>query len=389
VNKSNRKICVVSSSRADYNHLYPLITALDKSKVLDLQLVVTGMHLMKQYGFTYKEIENDNFNISAKIKTGQHDLTTNSIVSCMANQITNSYRVFSKLKPDILVILGDRYDILPIAIMAQILDIPIAHFHGGEKTIAVLDDNIRHAITKLSHLHFVANKDFKNRVLQLGENKKNIYNIGSLGVLALNKIKYFNKKKIFEILNISTPKKYILISIHPEILEKNNKVMSNNILSVLNEFKEYYLIFTRPNSDKHSRIIHSAIEKYVSTNSSRSLIINSAGRELYLSLVKNAQLLIGNSSSCLIEAPCLSTPSIIVGDRQKGRPIEKSVIKSSRTIKSIRESIKNALTKNVKSSSNRYYRPTKDLSGILDIFYRCDVQKLMTKDFNDLKRNNI
>ena len=383
--KKNRKVCVVSSSRADYNHLYPLMIALKSEKMIDFKLVVTGMHLLKEYGYTFREVINDGFKIDGKIKTNQKSSSSRDIIGSMSYQMKNAYTVLNKIKPDILVILGDRYDILPIVITSQILQIPVAHFHGGEKTIAVMDDNIRHSITKLSHLHFVANNDFYNRVKQLGENKKYIHNIGSLGVLALKNLKLYSREKIFKLLKINNAKKYIVISLHPEIIMNETKNIISNTLLALDKLEGYYIIFTKSNSDKYSNIINDSIDKYILKNKEKSLLIDSAGRELYLSLVKNSETLVGNSSSCLIEAPFLKVPSVLIGKRQSGRPISQSTIQSSTNVNTIYKSINKAVKMKVESSSIIHYKPSTALNKIVNILKRCDLKKILVKDFCDIK----
>ena len=188
-----RKICVISSSRADYSHLYPLIKIIDKSSLLQLELVVTGMHLIKKYGNTLNEIKKDGFKIKGKIDVSQKASTSHDIIKSMSTQMVNAYKVLLKVSPDIMVVLGDRYDIHSIVTCANVLNIPVAHFHGGEITVGAMDDNFRHSVTKMSHLHFTADNIFRKRVIQMGENKKNVFNIGSLGNLGIIKNELYKK----------------------------------------------------------------------------------------------------------------------------------------------------------------------------------------------------
>ena len=209
---AKRKICVVSSSRADYNHLHTLMSSIKKSRKLKLQIIVTGMHLLPEYGSTYKEISSDGFFIDGKIKSYQNNTNDSDILNSISHQIGNCSKVITKLKPDIIVLLGDRYDIFPVAIACHIIGIPLAHIHGGEVTYGAIDDSIRHMITKMSDLHFVASTSFKKRVIQLGENPKMIFNIGSLGVDAMKELVFRNQKEIYNLYNISHESKYLLIS---------------------------------------------------------------------------------------------------------------------------------------------------------------------------------
>ena len=383
--KSNkRKICVISSSRADYSHLYPLIKAIDKSPLLQLELVVTGMHLIKKYGLTFNEIKKDGFKINAKIDVSQKTSTSKDIIKSMSTQMINAYEVLSKISPDILVVLGDRYDIHSIVTCANILNIPVAHFHGGEITVGAIDDSFRHSITKMAHLHFTADNIFRKRVIQMGENKNNVFNIGSLGNLGIIKNKLFKKSYIDKYFKLKDHK-YILVSVHPETVNDNNKELIDNILKKLDGLNDTGIIFTSPNSDTGSDYILRKIHAYIKKNP-HSRFIESAGRKLYLSLLKNAWCIIGNSSSCLIEAPYLNTPTVLVGHRQTGRPISSSVLVSDYNYASITKAfdklkdkkfIKN-IAKDIK------YLPKKSLENILSVLSKTDTSKVLLKGFSDL-----
>ena len=378
-----RTICVVSSSRADYNHLHKLMSNIKQSKKLKLQIVVTGMHLLSKYGLTYKEIINDGFVIDGKIKNYQKNTKDIGILDSISYQIKNCSKVLVKLKPDIVVILGDRYDILPVAIACHIIGIPLAHLHGGEVTHGVIDDSIRHMITKMSDLHFVANISFKNRVMQLGENPKNIFNIGSLGIDAMKQLKFKSKNQIYDLYKIPKKKKYFIIAIHPETIKKKNEELINNLLEAINEFNEYFFIFTYPNSDTGSNDILNAIKSFVKKNGS-SALIKSAGRVDYLSLVKYSSALIGNSSSGLVEAPALNVPSINIGDRQSGRPIAKSVI----ICKNSREQVKNSIIKlaKTKKARNVSYKGKNKIGMILKILETRELNNIKFKKFYDINQ---
>jgi len=384
VKSNKRKICVISSSRADYSHLYPLIKAIDKSPLLQLELVVTGMHLIKKYGLTFNEIKKDGFKINAKIDVSQKTSTSKDIIKSMSTQMINAYEVLSKISPDILVVLGDRYDIHSIVTCANILNIPVAHFHGGEITVGAIDDSFRHSITKMAHLHFTADNIFRKRVIQMGENKNNVFNIGSLGNLGIIKNKLFKKSYIDKYFKLKDHK-YILVSVHPETVNDNNKELIDNILKKLDGLNDTGIIFTSPNSDTGSDYILRKIHAYIKKNP-HSRFIESAGRKLYLSLLKNAWCIIGNSSSCLIEAPYLNTPTVLVGHRQTGRPISSSVLVSDYNYASITKAfdklkdkkfIKN-IAKDIK------YLPKKSLEKILSVLSKTDTSKVLLKGFSDL-----
>ena len=333
---NKRTICVLSSSRADYNHLYLLMKSLKQSKKFNFKLLVTGMHLLKKYGETYTELVKDGFKIDGFIKNANHN--HNQILSLMADQLSNAGKQLDKINPDILVILGDRYDVLPIAIASHIKGIAIAHFHGGEVTHGAIDDAIRHAITKFSDIHFVSNVKFKKRVRQLGENTKNIHNIGSLGVEAIKLTPIISKQEIQKYFNIYGD--YILVAIHPETINANNTQMIKSLFKSLSEIKSYQIIFTSPNSDPGNEIITKKIKAFLKNHPMKSKFIISAGREPFINLMRHCKFIIGNSSSCVIEAPALGVRSILIGNRQEGRPISSSVIQSSFNDKSINSQIK-------------------------------------------------
>ena len=381
--KKKRKICIVSSSRADYNHLFPLISNIKRSKNLILQLIVTGMHLLHKYGSTYKEILSDGFNIDAKIKTTQINTKDTGILNSMANQLQNCTKVLTKLKPDMIVLLGDRYDILPIAIACHILRIPLSHLHGGEVTHGAIDDSIRHMITKMADLHFVADHSFKNRVIQLGENPKNIFNIGALGIDALKEIKFKNQKDIYNSYKIPIDKKYFLLSIHPETINNNNQTLIKNLLKSLRDLKKYYFIFTYPNSDTGSNYILSQIKLFVKKHKS-SILIKSAGRVDYLSLLRYSSGLIGNSSSGLVEAPALHKPSLNIGNRQSGRPLAKSVLSCDCSIKQITQSLKKIQA--IKKNETIPYKGKNGIKKILKILEQRELEFIKSKKFYDINQ---
>ena len=383
--KSNkRKICVISSSRADYSHLYPLIKEINESESLELQLVVTGMHLIKKYGHTYKEIKDDGFKIKAKINFDQKTTSGKDIIKSMAAQMINAYDTLSKISPEIMIVLGDRYDIYPVVTCANILNIPVAHFHGGEITKGAIDDSFRHSITKMSHLHFTADNIFRKRVIQMGENPKNVFNIGSLGNLGIIKSKLLKKNEIKKYIKFKKSK-YILVSVHPETINDNNKILINNILKAVDDISDVNILFTSPNSDTGSDYILEKISRYIEKNP-HSRFIESAGRELYLSLLKHAYCIIGNSSSCLIEAPYLNTPTILVGNRQAGRPISSSVVSSDYSYISIKKSLNHLQNKKfIKNiSKDIKYLPKKSLKKIINILSKVDTSKILHKGFFDL-----
>ena len=381
--KKKRKVCVVSSSRADYNHLYTLMSNLKVSSNFTLQLIVTGMHLLPQYGSTYKEILADGFTIDGKIKSNQKDTKKSSILDSIGNQLQNCANILNKLKSDMIILLGDRYDILPIAIACHICRIPLVHIHGGEVTHGVIDDSIRHMITKMADLHLVADKNFKRRVIQLGENPKKIFNIGSLGVDAIKEIKFQTRKKLYQLYRIPNKKDYIIISLHPETTNNNNKLLITNLLKALEHNPQYFYIFTYPNSDTDSDTILKSIKSFIKRNNA-STLIKSAGRTDYLSLVKYSYALIGNSSSGLVEAPALNIPSINIGNRQAGRPVATSVLSCDGTIKQISKALRNIYM--IKKNKTVSYKGKNKIKAILKILQTINLSEIKSKKFYDINQ---
>ena len=379
--KNKRNICVISSSRADYNHLYLLLKGLRNNKELKLHLVVTGMHLLAQYGYTYKELLDDGFSIDAKITISGHGDTTNNVLKSMSKQLNSSYRVIDKLSPDIIVILGDRYDIFPIAIAAHIMQIPLAHIAGGELTHGAIDDGIRHCISKLAALHFVAHDDFKSRLVNMGENPSRIFNVGSLGVQSIKNIKKIDVRKKY---SIPLDKKYFIICMHPQTIDSDNEKTIINIIKAVDKYKDYHLIFSRPNSDTSSDVIHNRIVEYAKKNN-RASVINSAGREDFINLLRYASCIIGNSSSGIIEAPSLQIPTINIGSRQKGRPLSSTIIQSGTSINAIDRSIKKSQSKSfLNKKLVLAYKGKNSINRIINALLKADKSKIIMKEFYDI-----
>ena len=377
-----RRVCVVTSSRADYNHLYTLMHGIKKSTKLNLSIIVTGMHTIKEHGLTYKEIIKDGFEPDAIIKSNQASSSTKDVLKGMSVQLNKTYNVLSRIKPDIVVVLGDRYDMYIIALASHIMKIPIAHFHGGEVTTGVIDDALRHSVSKFSDIHFVADKTFKNRLIQLGESKSKIFNYGSLGIDAINQIKFKKRSYLNQINKNLSNDKYFVISIHPETLNNNNEKLITNTLLSLNNYKEYSIIFSHPNSDPGSLMILKKIRNYVKHNDN-CFITPSFGRYDYLHLLKYSEALIGNSSSGILEAPSLSIPSVNIGTRQNGRPRCESVIDSGISFKSINNSIKKALNID-KNKINPQYKGKNMINKVLTILEKTNLVNIKSKEFSDI-----
>jgi len=335
-----RKICVVTGSRADYGHLRPLIQAIKEDKQLILQILATGMHVSADFGLTYREIEKDGFKINHKLNILLKDDTPTDISSSMSVAVRKFAAIYKKLNPDVVVVLGDRFEIISAVLPAYIARIPVAHLHGGEVTEGAVDDALRHAITKMSLWHFASTKEYRKRIIQLGEEPKRVFNCGAVGLDNLRSLKLLSQKQIELRFGFKFKKKNFLITFHPVTLENNTaKMQFKNLLSVLRDQKDTLLIFTKSNADTGGRSINALIDQFVKKNSENAVAFTSMGQLRYFSTLQYVDGVIGNSSSGIIEVSSFKKGTINIGDRQKGRIIPKSVIHCTPTKKNIRKAI--------------------------------------------------
>jgi len=280
---SKRKICIVTGSRADYGLLYWVIKEIEKDKNLKLQLIATGMHLSSKYGSTYKEIEKD-FKIDKKINISLSSDTSEDISRSMGIALPAFSKAYNKLKPDIIVVLGDRFEIFSAVSSAMISRIPIAHIHGGEATEGLMDEAIRHCITKMSHIHFTATDEYSKRVIQLGEAPNKVFNVGGTGIENIKRLKFLTKEEFEKSIKFKLNIKNILVTFHPVTLEnKTSKKHFQEILNSLDELKDTNIIFTKANSDLDGKIINQMIDQYTKKNLDKSISIASLGQLNYLS----------------------------------------------------------------------------------------------------------
>jgi len=280
---SRRKICVVTGTRAEYGLLYCLMKEIEADNELELQLIVTGMHLSPEFGVTHKEIEKD-FKIDKKIEMLLSSDTSVGISKSIGLAQISFSEAYADLKPDILVVLGDRYEIFSAVSAAMIARIPIAHLHGGETTEGAFDESIRHSITKMSHLHFTATNLYRNRVIQLGEHPNRVFNVGGLGIDNIKKLRLLSKDEFEKSIDFKLNKKNILITFHPVTLENSTaQEQFQNLLDVVDALKETHIIFTKANSDTNGRVINTMLDEYVAKNRDKSVAITSLGQLGYLS----------------------------------------------------------------------------------------------------------
>ncbi len=378
-----KKIAIVTSTRADYSILKNLISHLRENKKMNLKLIISGTHLNKKYGYTIKEIDNLNAINHKKIDINIKTSSEANISKSFSLGVKKFSSYLKKNKTDLVILLGDRYEILAFAISCLISRIPIAHIHGGEITQSVIDDSIRHSITKMSQIHFVANKIYKKRVAQLGEEDSRIFIVGGLGAYNLSIEKFQSKKKILKKIGLPHLKKYILICFHPETLNKNSNLKNfKKILNALKSFKEQFFLFTMPNSDQESDYIYQEIKKFVS-NSPNSKLIKSLGNKYY-SFLKHSELLIGNSSSGVLEAPSAKVPSLNIGNRQNGRVMANSVLNCDFNEKNIKKKISYLLKMKKKFSYKNPYYNGKTPLKIVKILENLNFNNLINKKFRDI-----
>ena len=351
-----KKICVITGTRAEYGLLRWLIDGIKKSKKLKLQLVATGMHLSPEFGLTVKSIKKDGYKVLKKVEMLLSSDTPVGISKSIGVGVIGFADVFEELSPDMVIVLGDRFELLAATTAALIARIPIGHIHGGELTEGAFDDAIRHCITKMSYYHFAANKEYVNRIIQLGENPKRVFLVGGLGIDNIKKINLLDKKPLEKLLSFKFSKKNILVTFHPVTLEKNtSSIKFNELLKALGRLKNVGIIFTMPNADTEGRDIFKKINSFCLKEKNRKAFV-SLGQLKYLSVIKHVDMVVGNSSSGLLEVPSFKIPTVNIGDRQKGRLHAKSVI----SCKSNKEDIFKAINKGFSESFRKKLKAVKN-----------------------------
>ncbi len=338
-----KKVCVVTGTRAEYGLLKPLIEKINNDADLQLQLVATGMHLSPEFGLTYKEIEQDGFEITERNEMLLSSDTPNGITKSVGLGTIGFADIFTRIAPDIAVILGDRYEALAAATAAMIHRIPIAHIHGGELTEGIIDEPIRHAITKMSILHFTTTEEYRNRVIQLGEHPGRVFYVGALGVENIKTQSLMSKKELEKSIRFKLDRSYMIVTFHPVTLENNTaKEQFENLLEALDSTEDYQILFTKANADTDGRIINQKIDAYVNRNKERAIAFTSLGMVRYLSALQYCDMVVGNSSSGIIEVPSFHIPTVNIGNRQKGRVRGRSVVDCGCTPKEIMGAIRTA-----------------------------------------------
>jgi UDP-hydrolysing UDP-N-acetyl-D-glucosamine 2-epimerase len=343
--KAPRKICVVTGSRAEYGLLYWLLKDIVADPGLELQIIATGMHLSPEFGFTYQQIEKDGFVIDAKVEMLLSADTPVAITKSLGLGVIGFADALDRLLPDILVVLGDRFEILAVAQAAMLARIPIAHIHGGETSEGAYDESIRHSISKMAHWHFTAAEPYRQRLVQLGEDPQRVFNVGAPGLDHLQRTSMLARDDLEQSLGMRLSKPLLLVTYHPVTLgELTPEAAMEELLASLQDFGNSCVVFTYPNADTGGRALRQAIDRFVGDHPQRMRAFASLGQLRYLSLMRQADAIIGNSSSGLIEAPALKKATVNIGDRQKGRLKASSVIDVSEERDEISIAIRRALS---------------------------------------------
>ncbi|WP_312504888.1 UDP-N-acetylglucosamine 2-epimerase [Lysinibacillus sp.] len=317
-----RKICAVTGTRAEYGLLFPLLKKIRQEELFQLQILATGMHLSPEFGNTFKQIEYDGFIIDEKVEILLSADTATSVVKSMGLATIGFADALARLQPDLIILLGDRFEMLAAAQAALIMQIPIAHIHGGECTFGAYDDAIRHSISKMATWHFTSTESHRKRVIQLGESPERVFNVGAIGIENIMNLKLMTKDILFEQLQLDKQLPMFLITYHPETNGETDGIFK--LLKALENYSNVNLLFTKSNADNGGRRINEAIQQFT-LQYRNAKIYDSLGQLKYLSAVKHAEVVIGNSSSGLIEVPYLATPTVNCGMRQEGREQPNSV----------------------------------------------------------------
>ncbi|MBI5887055.1 MAG: UDP-N-acetylglucosamine 2-epimerase (hydrolyzing) [Deltaproteobacteria bacterium] len=383
-----RRICVVTGTRAEYGLLSRLMAELKADPGLELQVIATGAHLAPEFGLTYRVIEEDGFTIDARVEMLLSSDTPVGIAKSIGLGVIGMADALARLAPDIMVVLGDRYEILAAAQAAMAARIPIAHIHGGESTEGAIDEAVRHAVTKMSHLHFVAAEPYAKRVVQLGEDPSRVFNFGAPGIDNIKRLKLLSKAELEASIGFELGAKSLLVTYHPVTLSKDGaEGPLCELFTALDRFPEAKVIITSPNADAGGRSMAALIEGYAAKNPKRVKAVTSLGQLRYLSAMSLADALVGNSSSGIIEAPAFKKPAVNIGERQHGRLKASSVIDCAETADAIAGAIKKAVSPEFKATLGAtvsLYGDGNASMRIKDCLRDVDLGDILRKKFHDI-----
>jgi len=384
-----KKIAVFTGTRAEYGLLYWLMREIERDSDLELQLIVSGMHLSPEFGYTVDTIEGD-FHVDEKVEMLLSSSSGVGIAKSIGLGVIGFADALDRLKPDCLVILGDRFEALSIAQTAMILQIPVAHLHGGELTEGLIDEAIRHSITKMSHLHFTSAEVYRNRVIQLGESPETVFNVGAPAIENVRRLKLLSQEELEQSLNFELGNQPLLVTYHPVTLEEGGGVDSlRNLLQALETLApEQKFVITFPNADTHGRELITVLKNFAAKHKERVLFTQSLGQLRYLSLMRICGAVVGNSSSGLLEAPAFGVPTVDIGIRQKGRFKPASVIESGDELEEIKDALAKALSASHRETSKTASNPYGDghvSEKIIQVLKESDLQSLIFKKFYDVE----
>ncbi len=386
--KKQKRICVITGSRAEYGLLYWLMKAMEEDPDIDFKLIVTGAHLSPEFGLTVREIENDGFVIDSKVEMLLSSDTDAGITKSTGLGLIGFADAYKQIEPDMIVVLGDRYEILPPVIAALFFKIPVAHMYGGERTEGLIDEGIRHTVTKMSHIHLAATHEYHKRVIQLGEQPGNVFTVGSIGLENIRKLELLSKEDLEKSLDFEFGTRNLLVTFHPVTLEKNtSREQFENILKVLDQQPDTKIIFTKANADNNGRIINTMIDAYAMAHPEKAKAFTTMGVERYLSTLQYVDAVVGNSSSGIIEVPSFHIGTVNIGDRQKGRLKPKSVIDCEPDQESIRCAIKRVYEKDFQGMIADLVNPYGDgktSRTIIEILKNINLNELIKKEFFDI-----
>jgi GDP/UDP-N,N'-diacetylbacillosamine 2-epimerase (hydrolysing) len=378
------RIFLVTSTRADFGLLRNLIFELKKNSHFDLNIIATGTHFSKKHGYSFNEIKNQKIEIYKKIIIRNNTGSPQSLLNDMNVLSKSISSLIKKEKPDLFIILGDRYEILAVSLAAYISKIPVAHIHGGEITHGSLDDGFRHCISKMSNLHFVSHKDYKIRLVKMGENPKSIYNVGALGVENIYKTNLLSKKELENFLKINLKKNILLVCLQAEVTKELTITLVDETLSALKYYNDKSIIFTMPGADLYNDIIIKKILVFTKKNPN-SFVFKTLGSQKFLSLLKIADAIIGNSSSGILEMPTFKKCTINIGNRQKGRVKSNSVINVLPNKSLIKKKIDFIYSKKIRNKNIiNPYRNSNASKIIVSILKKINLDKYKNKKFYDL-----
>ncbi|MBI2565683.1 MAG: UDP-N-acetylglucosamine 2-epimerase (hydrolyzing) [Candidatus Schekmanbacteria bacterium] len=386
--RARRRICVVTGGRADYGLLRELLRCLRSTDGVTLQLIATGMHLSPEFGATVRAIEEDRFALDRRIEMLLSSDSDVGAAKSLGLGVLGFADALGELRPDVLVVLGDRFEMLAAAQVAMLLRIPIAHIHGGEATHGVIDDAIRHAITKMAHLHFTANEVYRRRVVQLGERPDRVYTVGAPGLDTIRALELLSRERLEEEIGLRLEHPTLLVTYHPVTLERESPEPAvTRLLAALDAFPQATVVMTMPNCDTAGRAIARCLQAYAEARPERVRVHASLGALRYLSAIRHADVVVGNSSSGIIEAPFLGTPTVDVGTRQQGRVAADSVVHAADAEEAIVAAIQQALTPEFSALARRcpsLYGDGTASARIARILCEADLDGILLKGFFDL-----